>query len=419
MTRGEKGGSGWLTVEQPRLGLAGLLVLLAISNLTMPLSMDMYTPAVPHMVGYFGTNEGVVNLTLALYMLFYSVGLLVFGPVSDRFGRRHLLVAGMVIFAAANACCACSESIEMLIAARSAAAVGAGAVSAISPAIVKDAFAAERCETILSIIQVMLVTGPVLAPVIGAFVLQAFDWRMIFWVLAGIGAACSVLALLFRETLPESARGTLSVGRQFLQLLVVAKDKGFSVFMCIAAMFNLPFMAFISVASYVYIVQFGLSDMGYGLFFALNALFTVIGPALCVTAGRVVSARWFMTGLIVAGGVSGAMLLAVGHLSPVAFFAGFAVFSIVEAALRPFSMNILLLQNEDNAGAASSLANFSYMAVGCVGMAIAVLPWPNFIVGLGIVTVGSMIVAAVAWIALLASRAPLKSVTDEAIARPE
>ena len=403
----------WLARPQRRLGPFGLVVLLVVGALVTPLSLDMYTPAVPHMTEFFGTSEAMVNLTLVGYFLFFAVGLLIFGPVSDRYGRKPVLVAGILAYALASAACALSTSIGMLIVMRVLQALGAGAVSAVSTAVVKDAVVPERREALLSLVQVMFVVGPVLAPVVGALVLQVADWRMTFWVLAGIGAVCSALALLFDETLPADERYEGSVTGSLKQLGVVARNKGFSAFLGIVGLYNLPFMAYIAVGSYVYITFFGLSELEYSLYFAVAALLTVFGPFAWLAASRFVSARRFTDILLGVGLASGLAMLAVGELSPTLFCLTFLAFALAEAAVRPYSTNILLSQQEGDTGAASSLINFAHTAIGCVGMLVAVLPWPNFVTGIGIIIVASMGVGILGWIALQRSRVPLTGIKDD------
>lgn len=403
----------WLARPQRRLGPFGLVVLLVVGALVTPLSLDMYTPAVPHMTEFFGTSEAMVNLTLVGYFLFFAVGLLIFGPVSDRYGRKPVLVAGILAYALASAACALSTSIGMLIAMRVLQALGAGAVSAVSTAVVKDAVVPERREALLSLVQVMFVVGPVLAPVVGALVLQVADWCMTFWVLAGIGAVCSALALLFDETLPADERYEGSVTGSLKQLGVVARNKGFSAFLGIVGLYNLPFMAYIAVGSYVYITFFGLSELEYSLYFAVAALLTVFGPFAWLAASRFVSARRFTDILLGVGLASGLAMLAVGELSPTLFCLTFLAFALAEAAVRPYSTNILLSQQEGDTGAASSLINFAHTAIGCVGMLVAVLPWPNFVTGIGIIIVASMGVGILGWIALLRSHVPLAGIKDD------
>lgn len=402
----------WLVRPQKNLGPLGLTVLLVVASLMTPLSLDMYTPAVPHMAEHFNADAGTVNLTLVGYFLFFAVGLLVFGPLSDRCGRRPVLLAGMAAYTAASALCALSFDIWMLVAFRVMQALGAGAVSAVSTAVVKDAFAADKRETVLTVVQVMFVVGPVLAPVVGALVLQVADWRMTFVVLAAIGAACCVFAVLFEETLPREERFGGSVLRSLGQLGAVARNKGFSAFLCIVGAYNLPFMAYIAVGSYVYISFFGLSELAYSLYFALAALLTVAGPLIWLKASKHVSARSFTTFLTAVALCSGAAMLLVGQRGPALFCATFLVFAVTEACIRPYSTNILLSQQEGDTGAASSLINFAHTAIGCVGMVLAVLPCPNYVVGIGVIIVATMAVAGASWIALLKSSVPLAGIKE-------
>ena len=402
--------NSWLVAPQPRLGVIGLLVLLVVASLITPLSLDMYTPAVPHMTDHFNTNASTVNLTLVGYYLFFSVGLLIFGPISDKHGRRPILIGGMAVYTVGSALCAMATSIWALIAFRVVEALGAGAVSAVSTAVVKDAFCSERREAVLSVVQVMFVIGPVLAPVVGAFIVRIANWRVTFWVLAVVGVICLVLTILFKETLPKDERYQGSVLGSLCNLGVVAKNKGFISFLLIVGIFTLPFMAYIAVASYVYIDFFGLDEMGYSLYFAIAALLTAVGPFIWLVAQKFMNARQFTNILLTIAGLSGVAMLCVGQISPALFCVTFLVFAVMQACVRPYSTNILLSQQEEDTGAASSLINFSHTALGSLGMVVAVLPWANYVEGVGIIIVASMIIAGLGWLALLRSNVPLKGV---------
>lgn len=400
----------WITRPQRRLGAVGFVALLVLGSLITPLSLDMYTPAVPHMVDHFATTEAVVNLTLVGYFLFFAVGLLLFGPASDKYGRRPVLLGGAAAYAAGGAACALSPTIEVLIAARIVQALGAGAISAVATATVKDAVANERRELMLSIVQVMFVVGPVLAPVMGALILQVADWRMTFWVLAAFGLLCTLLALLFEETLPPEERERGSMFTSLRNLGRVARGRGFSAFLAIVGTFNLPFMAYIAVGSYIYIEFFGLSEIGYSLYFAFAAIVTVAGPFIWLMAQRFMSVRRYTTGLIVVGIVAGVAMLLVGQRTPLLFCVTFLVFALTEASVRPYSTNILLDQQEGDTGAAASLINFAHTVLGCVGMFAAVLPFANYVQAVGWIMIATMAAALVGWLALLRSRIPLKGV---------
>ena len=129
--------STWLIKPKPRLGQLELIVFVITANTIIPFSIDMYTPAVPSLPNYFNTSVQMVNFTLMGFFLFMTIASLVFGPVSDRFGRKPVLVGSLMTYTAGGVICAAAVNIGMLIAARSVQALGAGALIAVSMALVK------------------------------------------------------------------------------------------------------------------------------------------------------------------------------------------------------------------------------------------------------------------------------------------
>lgn len=126
----EREQTAWLRVSQPRLRLGGLVALLLVTSLVSPLSLDMYTPAIPHMADYFATDEGTVNLTLTGYYLFFATGMLLFGPLSDKYGRKPIMLAGLALYAVGSVACAVAPSAYALVGARVVQALGALLVTA-------------------------------------------------------------------------------------------------------------------------------------------------------------------------------------------------------------------------------------------------------------------------------------------------
>lgn len=168
-----------------------IIVLIAFMNMIVPLSLDMYLPAVPHMTAAFNTTESTVNLTLVGFFFFMAIGTLIFGPLSDKYGRRGLLVAGTLVYTIFSAACALATSIWLLIIARVLQALGAGCMVAISTAMIKDCFDRRTRNTILAVVQAMAVIAPMLAPIVGAFIVTHAGWRATFAVLAVLGAGCT------------------------------------------------------------------------------------------------------------------------------------------------------------------------------------------------------------------------------------
>lgn len=392
----------WLIRPQKRLGTAGLMGLLVMTSMIMPLSLDMYTPAVPHMAEHLSTTPALVNLTLVGYNLFFAVGLLVFGPLSDRKGRRPVLLAGLAAYAAGSCLCAIAPSIEVLIAVRIVQALGAGAADAMTNSIVKDSFTEERRQLAISFIQLMFILGPIVAPIVGAWLVMAADWRATFWILTAIGAACTALGLLFEESLPESSRHTASRrGETFFQFVSVLKVPAFTAPLAVLTLLNFGFMAYVSVASFVYESYFGLDELAYGTYYAVAAFVTVLGPFAWEVASRFMKAKTFITAELGMALAAGAAILTIGHISPQIFCAAFAVFAIVEASLRPLSTNILLSKFQDAAGTTASAINFTNTAMGSLGMLLVGFIRADYVTALGATILASMAVASIGWQAVL------------------
>lgn len=381
----------------------GLIILIAAMNMTVPLSIDMYLPAVPQMTDYFSTTASVVNLTLVGFFFFLAIGILIFGPLSDKYGRKPLLLLGTFLYLVFSGACALSADITQLILFRIFQALGAGCMVAVSTAIIKDNFKGKTRDVVLAVVQAMAVIAPMVAPLLGAFILTFATWRTTFWLLAVIAAVCLTATVFLQETLPEQQRYAGNLLGSMGRLFVVAKNKGFSAFLLIVALMSAPYMAYIAVSSYIYISFFQMSATTYSYYFAVNSAAAILGPLIYMRITGIVSAKKIALTCLITTLLSGFLVLFLGTMSSIIFLSSFILFTVAESAVRPFSTAILLDQQDKDVGSASSLINFVHTAFGSLGMVLGTLPWGNFIQGLGIILLVCGGIALIGWFLLLHS----------------
>lgn len=387
-----------LIVEQKYLGKIGLIFLIAVMNMAPPLSIDMYLPALPNMTDYFSASAGVVNITLVGFFFFFALGILFLGPISDKYGRKPVLLFGLVFYFVFSGLCAVAVSIWQLIIFRVFQAIGAGCMVAVSTALIKDSFSGKFRDTVLAVVQAMSVIAPMVAPILGAFILKFASWRATFWVLAVIALICLVATLLLEETLDKEERYNGSVFSALGRLLVVGRNKDFSGFLIIVSLLAAPYMAYIAICSYVYIDYFGLSEGKYSIFFAINSAISILGPLAYIKVNGKLTPIKIMKLCFIIAGISGVGILLFGKISPLVFLVAFLPFTFVESGIRPFSTSILLDMQEGDTGSASSLINFIQSLLGSIGMMIGAIPWANYISGLGIIMLSFTAVSILCWI---------------------
>ncbi|OJT26179.1 chloramphenicol efflux MFS transporter [Archangium sp. Cb G35] len=296
------------------------LLLMAPFDLLASLAMDIYLPVVPAMPGILDTSPAIIQLTLSLYMAVLGLGQMVFGPVSDRIGRRRVLLGGALLFAAASFLLAGTSDAVVFVGLRLMQAVGASAALVATFATVRDVYA-ERPEgaVIYSLFSAMLAFVPALGPIAGALLAKHFGWRAIFITL-GILATAAMLNALPRWHETRSSGGPHR-GVAFQPILRSAAfwtyTLGFS-----AAMGS--FFVFFSTAPRVLIGQAGFSELGFSLAFATAALAMILTTRF---AKRFV-AHWGLAGSLTRGMLMlllGAALLTAGQLLAAPSFWTFVV----------------------------------------------------------------------------------------------
>ncbi|MGD8386203.1 MAG: multidrug effflux MFS transporter [Desulfobacteraceae bacterium] len=357
----------------------GLLALLAAFP---PLSTDMYLPAIPTLVKEWEQPLWVVNLTLVCFFITYSLFLLVYGPVSDRFGRRPLLKIGIPIYVVASLLCALAPNAESLIAFRIVQAAGGACASSLALAICRDVFEARDRERVLAYMGVVIALSPMMAPVIGGWTLVFFSWNWIFVILAGLGCVAFLGVHRMQETLhPVKKTTRVALVTNYTKLL---RNRSYLGMVFLVSFSVIPFFSFIGASSDIYITRFGLSEQIYGYFFGFNALALMVGALLFARMNRVLSSRTVLSigfFMIAAGGVW--LMFSPGE-GPWDLALPMAIISFSSGMSRPPSNNLVLEQVDRGAGAASSLLMFFLMTCGGLGMGFISLAWPDKIHVLGI-----------------------------------
>jgi DHA1 family bicyclomycin/chloramphenicol resistance-like MFS transporter len=380
---------------QKHLGPTGLIILIALLSAFVPLSTDLYLPALPGMSNYFHVPVDQINLTLTAFFVVYALGVLIWGPLSDRYGRKPVLLVGLVLYILASALCAGAWNVFTLVFFRALQAAGGSASGAVATAVVKDVYTGRKRESALAIVQSMVLISPAVAPVIGAIVLGITSWRGVFWILAGIGVVALLGSLVYTETIPARSTGPLfaSLGR----LGTVLQNRGFTALLVVFSIGSISSLAFIASSTFIYQDLFHLSDRMYSYYFALNALGMIAGPAVYLRVSRRWHAETIIRTCFLAIAASGLLVAWLGHLAPLIFALCILPSSLAGSCLRPPATNMMLEQQQGDTGSVSSLIGCSGLLMGSLGMQLISLPWGNTVVALGAMTVITSAASLLLW----------------------
>lgn len=395
--------------EQKYLKEKGLIVFIAFLSAFIPLSTDLYLPALPSMVEHFNVSVNLLNLTLTLFFVFYSAGILLWGPLSDKYGRKPVLLAGLVLYTIASLFCANAANIYQLIIFRVFQAVGCSAAGAVSMAIVKDAYNNRTREVVLALVQSMVMIGPAVAPVIGALLLRFTSWRGVFLTLAAAGLLALAGAAAYQETIARRNQGNLlqTMGR----LGAVLQNPGFTTLLILFSLINIPFMAFIASSSYIYIDGFGLSEQVYSYYFAFNALCLMMGPMLYMRLSTAISRRSIILACFFMVAAGGLLVCGLGNLQPWLFAASILPATVASSIFRPPSTLLMLEQQQEDTGSASSLMGCFGIFMGSVGMQLISFDWGNTVVALGTMNLVTGLLSGALWL-YISKRPFIKQVPD-------
>lgn len=366
----------------------GLIALLIAVSAVSPLGINMYLPSIPGMARALGVDFTTIQLTLSLYLGAMALGQLIIGPLSDRFGRRPVLLIGLLTFVAGSVLCLLAQSIGALIFGRIVQAIGGCAGITLSRAIVRDLYGRNQVASMIAYVTMGMAVAPMVAPTIGGLLETFFGWRASFAFLIGFGGLALVFAYgRLRETNHNRASG--ETARELLQgYRSLFRSRQFWGYTLVTSFVSAMFFAFLAGAPYVMIELLRRSPAEYGFYFAMVPCGYILGNFVTGRiAGTMGPNRMILAGtlLSLASIASMAALIASGFLVPVALFGPMLFIGVANGLVLPSGIAGAVSVRPDLAGAASGLSGsfqigFGALVAPIVGTALSSTVWPLIVI---------------------------------------
>ncbi|MGN5753468.1 multidrug effflux MFS transporter [Acinetobacter calcoaceticus] len=369
----------------------GWIMLLALLTALGPLSIDMYLPALPQMAHDFGVSTQMVANTLPAYFFGLAVGQLVYGPLSDRIGRKKPLYFGLTLYAIASLFCVLATNEWGLIAARILQALGGCVGVVMARAAIRDKLDVQGSAQAFSSMMIVMGLAPILAPMIGAWILIWFPWQAIFIALSIVGVICWLCVhFFFKETLANDKRLKLSLYQVVTLYAAIFKDASFRLPMFAGCLTGAALFCYISSAPAVFMDQYGLNQQEFAYVFGLNAF----GIMLMSSLNKHLTSRVEITKRLKAGSlvqVTGAIIVFIAGLIPAAplWLVMLGLFLAISGIglTGPNAMALAMSKQGARAGTASAIMGSMQFACGLLGGVLL-----NFLIWSASLNMGVMMV---------------------------
>jgi len=333
-----------------------------------PTTLNLVVPALPEMANRLASDVATIQLTVSVYLLALAAGQLAMGPLSDRFGRRPVMLMGLTLTAAASVLAISVGTVGSLVAARVLQALGASAGIVVSRAIIRDLFDRNRAAAMIGLVATVMVVVPTLGPLIGGLLDTAFGWESIFLFTAVTSAMVVAWAAI---ALPETRGLNAPPGAQqgFLRDLAgLARSAKFAGYVCAGAFGSSTFFAFLGGGPHVIITLMERSSAEYGVWFAISSIGYMAGnygAARLSTRYGIDRMIWFGIGVEAIGvGMAALMAAFAVHWGPIIVFAPQMIISFGNGLLLPGAIAGAVSVRPHAAGTAAGITGFSQMAVG-------------------------------------------------------
>jgi DHA1 family bicyclomycin/chloramphenicol resistance-like MFS transporter len=338
------------------------------------MSIDMYLPALPMLADGFGASARWVQFTLSAFFIGFGAGQLVYGPLSDRWGRKPPLLAGIGLYVGASLLCALSAQVPQLIAFRLLQGVGACAGPLIARAVIRDVYEHDRRASMLSLMVLIMGSAPLLAPLVGGQLLLAFGWRSIFGAQSGFGVACFLGAWWgLAETLEDAKRSRADLPAMIQRYGTILRDRVYLGYAVSSGAAFAGMFAYFAGSPFVFIRLYRVPPQNYGFLFALN----VIGLMICAAVNsrlvlRYGSDRILHYGVAVVAVAGAALLLdaATGWGGLLGLVVPLVAFIASISFIGANAMAGALAGSRDIAGTAAALAGTIQFGLGALSGAV-------------------------------------------------
>ena len=354
-----------MTKSHPHFTLIMFLLVLASSVSIM--STDIYTPSMPSLPALFGTGADMVQLTVSLNVLMFGLGQLFHGPLSERFGRRPVLLGAIVFFTLSSFACALARDIGQLIIARMLQGFMGAAEAVVGLAIFADLLDEKQQVRALAIFGMSIALTPAVAPVIGGYLHVYFGWRFSFYLIGVLGIVTVILLWRF---LPESTTpdpDALRPARVLGDYAGLLRTREFIAYTGMAGVCAGIIYAFVTGAPFVLIQQLGVATENFGYYQSVIVVTYFFGSLAAMRAVREISsARVLQVGLIIVllGGVLFVALSAAAKITPLSFTLAFAVMTLGLGPVFAVAPSKALLSTARSAGAAAAMLGAVEMGAG-------------------------------------------------------
>ncbi len=352
----------------------GFIIILGALAALPPLSIDMGLPAFGSLQQSLGASAGQAALTLSVFMAGFGAAQIVVGPLSDRYGRRPVILSGLALYAFSGLGCALAPSIQILLSFRLIAGLAAAASSTLALAVARDLFEGDNARVKLSAIATVSTIAPMIAPTLGGIVLAVGDWRFIYALLgtAGVIQFCLVWRLL-SETRPPQPGSRINIIGRYGAVLRVRRTVGYAL---VNACGSAGMFSYISASSAILMGRMGASTFLFGLLFAATSGGIMLGARInaALAHRRVRPAIPLAIALTAAplAALAGLLLLLAGYVQIETFVPPVILFCVCRGLTNPNATHAALEQVASHAGTAASLLGCAQMLGGALaGAAVA------------------------------------------------